>query len=139
MRRFLSTGLVVLLLATATFAREHRFTSGPYYGFTKLSSERNIIELDKPLHISQVSGVVTSAKDHQPLRKVLFELRDDGTGHVHATRTDAEGRFHFKKIKDGKYTFKVTSKGYQSVSGTMIVRVKAPESDSVNISMPSVL
>lgn len=130
--------LAVLLLASTCLA-EHRFQSGPYSGFTKLEPERVIVELGKPLHVSQVSGVVLAANSHEPLRKTLFELRDDGTGKVKATKTDANGRFRMKQIKDGKYTFKATRKGYQSVVGVLIVRAKGPQPESVTIEMPKVL
>jgi carboxypeptidase family protein len=130
--------LAVLLLVSICIA-EHRFQSGPYTGFTKLGQERVIVELPKPLHVREVSGTVLASKSREPVRKALFELRDDATGKVKATKTDGEGRFQIKHIKDGKYTFKATRTGYQSVVGVLIVREKAPESQPLSIEMPKVL
>jgi hypothetical protein len=137
-KRVIWVALSVYILAISCFA-EHRFQSGPYAGFTKLEPEQVIVELGKPLHVSQVSGVVLAANNHEPVRKALFELRDDSTGRVKATKTDGEGRFRMKRIKDGKYTFKATRKGYQSVVGVLIVRAKGPQPESITIDMPKVL
>jgi Carboxypeptidase regulatory-like domain len=136
--RTVTSAFIVLLLVSTCIA-EHRFQSGPYSGFTKLEQERVIVELPKPLHIREVSGTVLAAKSHEPIGKTLFELRDDRTGKVKATKTDGHGRFRLKHIKDGKYTFKATRKGYQSVVGVLILREKAPESQSLSIEMPKVL
>lgn len=138
MARTVAAVFAVLLLVSTCIA-EHRFRSGPYAGFTKLPQEQVIVELPKPLHIREVSGTVLAAKGREPVRKALFELRDDATGKVKATKTDGEGRFQIKHIKDGKYTFKATRSGYQSVVGVLIVREKAPESQPVSIEMPKVL
>ena len=138
MARTVTATLAVFLLVSACIA-EHRFQSGPYAGFTKLQQEQVIVELPKPLHIREVSGTVLTAKSREPVRKALFELRDDATGKVKATKTDSEGRFQIKHIKDGKYTFKATRNGYQSVVGVLVVREKAPESQSLSIEMPKVL
>jgi hypothetical protein len=136
--RTVTAGLAFLFLVGTCIA-EHRFQSGPYAGFTKLEQEQVIVELPKPLHIREVSGTVLTAKDREPVRKALFELRDDATGKVKATKTDSDGRFRMKHIKDGKYTFKATRSGYQSVVGVLIVREKAPETQSLSIEMPKVL
>lgn len=138
MTRTILAALAVLLLVSTCIA-EHRFQSGPYAGFTKLQQEQVIVELPKPLHIREVSGTVLAAKGREPVRKALFELRDDATGKVKATKTDGEGRFRMKHIKDGKYTFKATFKGYQSVVGILVLREKSPESQPVTIEMPKVL
>jgi hypothetical protein len=131
--------IFAVLLLVSTCIAEHRFQSGPYTGFTKLGQERVIVELPKPLHVREVSGTVLASKSREPVRKALFELRDDATGKVKATKTDGEGRFQIKHIKDGKYTFKATRTGYQSVVGVLIVREKAPESQPLSIEMPKVL
>jgi hypothetical protein len=136
-RTFTATLAVFLLVSTCI--AEHRFQSGPYAGFTKLEQEQVIVELPKPLHVREVSGTVVAVKGREPVRKALFELRDDATGKVKATKADAEGRFRIKHIKDGKYTFKATRNGYQSVVGVLIVREKAPESQPLSIEMPKVL
>ena len=133
------TAIVAVLLLVSTCIAEHRFQSGPYAGFTKLQQEQVIVELPKPLHIREVSGTVLAVKGREPVRKALFELRDDATGKVKATKTDGEGRFQIKHIKDGKYTFKATRSGFQSVVGVLIVREKAPESQPISIEMPKVL
>ena len=138
MARTVAAIFAVLLLVSTCIA-EHRFQSGPYTGFTKLGQERVIVELPKPLHVREVSGTVLASKSREPVRKALFELRDDATGKVKATKTDGEGRFQIKHIKDGKYTFKATRTGYQSVVGVLIVREKAPESQPLSIEMPKVL
>lgn len=138
MTRNILAALAVLLLVSTCIA-EHRFQSGPYAGFTKLQQEQVIVELPKPLHIREVSGTVLAAKGREPVRKALFELRDDTTGKVKATKTDGEGRFRIKHIKDGKYTFKATRSGYQSVVGILVLREKSPESQPVTIEMPKVL
>ena len=138
MARTVTAAFAVLLLVSTCIA-EHRFQSGPYAGFTKLPQEQVIVELPKPLHIREVSGTVLAVKGREPVRKALFELRDDATGKVKATKTDGEGRFQIKHIKDGKYTFKATRSGFQSVVGVLIVREKAPESQPVSIEMPKVL
>lgn len=137
MKREIWAVLSIFLLASSCLA-EHRFESGPYRGFTKQEHEQVIVELAKPFHVTEVSGLVRSAQN-APLHKVLFELRDDSTGKVKAAKTDAAGRFHLKHVKDGHYTFKVTYKGFQSVVGVFIVRAKTQQPDSVTIDMPKVL
>jgi hypothetical protein len=136
--RTVTAALAVFLLVSTCIA-EHRFQSGPYAGFTKLEQEQVIVELPKPLHVREVSGTLLAVKGREPVRKALFEVRDDATGKVKATKTDGEGRFRIKHLKDGKYTFKATRNGYQSVVGVLIVRAKAPESQPLSIEMPKVL
>jgi hypothetical protein len=136
--RAIRAGLIILLLAGGSFG-EHRFRSGPYSGFTKLEPERVIVELPKPLHVREVSGVLLAGDQHEPVRKALFELRDDDTGKIKAAKTDNEGRFHIKHVKDGRYTFKATRKGYQSVVGVLVVREKLQQPEPVTINMSKAL
>jgi len=87
------TAAFAVLLLVSTCIAEHRFQSGPYAGFTKLPQEQVIVELPKPLHIREVSGTVLAVKGREPVRKALFELRDDATGKVgglHSVRHSVE-------------------------------------------------
>jgi len=130
--------LIILVFAGTGFGA-HRFQSGPYTGFTKLEPEQVIVELPKPLHVREVSGTLVDAANRKPVDKVLFEVRDDDTGKVKAAKTDKDGRFHIKRIKDGRYTFKATRKGYKSVVGVLVVHEKGESPESVTIELTKAL
>jgi len=128
--------LLLLLGASLTWAQE-RFPSGELKGFTMSPTEGIIIHLEQPFVVQEVSGaILRSVGDGSPLEGVLFELRGPSSSVVIRTaRTGTEGRFHLSQVPPGKYVFKATAPGFQSLVGIVLVSSKAASSQSIRLSM----
>ena len=112
----LLSGLLVMCAA------QERFETGELEGFTKSPTEHIIDRLEKPITTRLVSGVILAKTDSRPLADAVFEVRGPGaTGKVQGVKSDREGRFRFKHLPPGKYVFKVTRDGFQSVIGRLTV------------------
>ncbi len=112
---------LALAVGTAAIAQE-RYASGPYQGFVKERPELNKTESPDALKVADVRGVVVRGED-EPLPEVWFEIRDK-SGDVRSVLTDSSGRFEIPDAPPGKYEFKVTRDGFQSLIGTIIVSPK---------------
>lgn len=131
--------VLVLLLGASMIWAQERFPSGELEGFTKSATEGIIIHLDQPLVVHGVSGIVRrSVGDESPLEGVLFELRGPGSSLViRSARTGTDGKFHLGRVPPGKYVFKATASGFQSIVGVAFVSSKAAPSHSIQLSMRS--
>ncbi len=127
---------LLLIFVPSAWGQDH-FTSGELRGFTKSPTEAIITRLDEPVVIRAVTGtVIRSVGDQSPLESTLIELRgpDDSTI-IRAAKTDRQGRFHLRRVPPGKYMFKATSLGFQSVVGVVIVSPKAAPHRVLNLRM----
>jgi hypothetical protein len=116
---------------------QDRYDSGELQGFTKSPTEGIIKKLDEPFVVRSVSGtVIRSVGDESPLENALVELRGPGESKsIRAIKTDDKGRFHLGQLSPGKYVFKATSLGFQSVVGVVIVSPKASPGNVLNLRM----
>jgi hypothetical protein len=106
-------------------------------GFMESALEHEITQLDQPLRVSAVNGVIRRKQgDQATLSNVLFEIRGPGTERtIRHALTDQKGQFKINGLKDGKYTVKATLNGFQSVVGTIELSRKNPHSQ-IKIEMP---
>jgi hypothetical protein len=134
MKRF---AVLLLLFGASLIWAQKRFPSGELKGFTESPAEGVIIHLEQPFVVQEISGVVLrSVGDESPLEGVLFELRGPGNSAViRSAKTGIDGNFNLSKVPQGKYTFKVTALGFQSIVGVIIVSSKAASSRIVKLSM----
>jgi len=79
-------------------------------GFTKSPSEHIVVELEKPLRVRFVEGVITSQSRGWPEgRFVIFELRPTrGAGKRRQVKADSQGAFKVADVPPGEYCFKAT-------------------------------
>jgi hypothetical protein len=69
------------------------------------------------------------------IANVMVDLRD-GEGKIVATKTDSQGRFRIKHLREATYKFKTTLSGFSSVMGTIILNRHVDRSRAVSIEMP---
>lgn len=122
--------------AEATANLQERFESGELRGFTRSPTEHVINELDKVIQVQRIKGVVIFVEHNaEPISGVLFEVRGPGASPVvRGVKTDTAGCFKLKHIVPGRYKFKATLNGFQSVIGTIEVS-KAGKSDPILIEL----
>ena len=117
----------ILATLVAFTSPQQRIKSGDLKGFTSSPTEHVIREIDKPIILGAVEGIVVMNPPPGglmtgPLVGALFEIRGpDGDESIRGTRADRLGRFRIKNVKQGRYKFKVTLNGFQSIVGTIIV------------------
>jgi hypothetical protein len=63
------------------------------------------------------------------------EIRNS-SGTIKATKTDSQGRFKFRGLREGTYMLKTTLSGFQSVVGTVLLQKNAKKSEEIKIEMP---
>jgi hypothetical protein len=115
---------------------QDRFDSGELKGFTRSPEEHIINYLDAPLTVREVKGSAFVEFSKTPTDGVLFELRGpEQSGSIVSTTLKADGTFRLKHILPGKYRFKATKSGFQSVVGTIIVSPKARADQVITIEM----
>jgi len=106
-------------------------------GFTLAIDEHIINEVEQPFVAREIKGTIRNItgegwqKDH----RVLFEIREMGHSLVKRTYADENGNFSMKKISDGRYCFKATLMGWQSVIGVIIINKKASPNNKIIIEM----
>jgi len=129
------------LLALAFLAASHgwtqdRFASGELKGFTRSPEEHIINYLDSPLTVREVKGSAFIEFSKTPADGVLFELKGpEGLDSIVSTTSKTDGKFRLKHIHPGKYRFKATESGFQSVVGTIIVSPRAAADQVIKIEM----
>jgi len=126
--------LLMLWLMSVTVAwGQDRYQSGELKGFTISREEHIITHLDDPLTVREVKGTAFIANDEKaPLEGVLFELRGPGDSDtIRSTKTGRDGNFALRHIRPGKYLFKATSLGFQSLVGVVIVSPKAGRDQAI--------
>ena len=65
---------------------------------------------------------------------VVVEIRDE-TGRVRGSKTNHKGTFKLDGVSKGRYKFKVTMNGFQSVVGDVVVTKKSNKADKMKIVM----
>jgi carboxypeptidase family protein len=137
---------LAFLFSTGCAARSGLGAAGGFFrgpcgseGFTPSASEHVIVELDKPLRVRTVEGIVTSqAGDWPEGVSVLFEIRPmaEAPSRPRGVRTDRRGHFEIPGVPAGEYCFKATTEGWQSVTGVIVVSPTADPDSRVNVEMP---
>jgi len=137
-------GATTLLLSGCASAQATGAESSPpkksrcgIEGFTKSPSEHIVVELDQPLRVKTVEGVITSRGGDWPDGTfVLFELRPTrGQGTLRQAKTDGRGAFKIPGVPPGEYCFKATADGWQSVVGVIVVTKEADPASRVSFEM----
>lgn len=126
-----------LLLRTHLRTTQKRFSSGELKGFTKSPTEHIITHLKHPFVVREVRGTILRAVgDKSPLAKVLFELRGPGDRQaIQSATTAPDGTFRITGVRPGKYLFKATTSGFQSIVGEVIVSSKAARGRTIRLHM----
>jgi hypothetical protein len=106
--------------------------------FTKSPSEHIVVEIEKPLRVRSVQGVITSQSGGWPEGTfVIFELRPTrNRGKVRQVRTDSRGSFKIPDLPPGEYCFKATANGWQSVIGVIVMARDADAASKITFEMP---
>jgi Carboxypeptidase regulatory-like domain len=126
----------ILLFPTiaATSAQSpERFDSGPYKGFTRSPTEHILDPIRTPIKVRSIRGVIKNPGG-EPLPEVIIEIRD-GTGNVRGVQTNERGEFRMPNVAIGKYDFKFTKNGFQSIVGTIEVSKSAPRKSRIVLEM----
>lgn len=107
-------------------------------GFTLSPSEHIIDEITEPFVVREVKGRIDNVagpgwwKD----RLVLFEIRGIRKDtEIHKVYADENGNFAMKDITEGRYCFKATVDGWQSVVGIIVVGLKADPTNKITFVM----
>jgi hypothetical protein len=131
------TFLVMLFVALSIALGEERFESGKLKGFTRISPDEVATRLERPLVVYKPSGtVLRNGGDGSGIEGVLFELRGPGNSTViRAAKTDSEGRFRLDQVPSGRYMFKLTAAGFQSLVGVVFVSPNASPDRSIHVRM----
>jgi hypothetical protein len=105
--------------------------------FTKSPTEHIINQLDQPIVVRSMQGVVSRKEGyHEPLPNVLFEIQGPSTDKkIRRVTTDEHGRFKIGHVPAGTYKFKATLNGFQSVMGTITVSKKATTENEIRLEM----
>ena len=105
--------------------------------FTKSPTEHIINQLDQPIVVRSMQGVVSRKEGHhEPLPNVLFEIQGPSTGKkIRRATTDEHGRFKIGHAPAGTYKFKATLNGFQSVMGTITISKNATTENEIRIEM----
>ena len=129
----------LLMCAIAMSARGIAQEKATVGDFTKSPTEHIINQIEQPLVVRSVTGIVTrkNGGSTEPLANVLFEIQGPGAERkIRRSIADGRGRFKVGHVLAGTYKFKVTLNGFQSVMGTIIVSKKAAKTDELKIVMP---
>ena len=129
--------MALLSLVTVLAWGQEHYSSGELKGFTKSPTESVIIHIDDPFVVSVLRGEVSrKGGDNSPLENVLIEIRGPGDSEViKSAKTTTEGKFQFPHLKPGKYIFKATTLGFQSIVGVVVVSPGEKQSHVVTLKM----
>lgn len=109
---------------------QEKFQSGDLAGFTKSPTEHIIIYLEKPIITRKIEGRIMSEADGEPLKNVLFEVRESGgSQRIWKAVSNKKGRFQLRGLRPGEYKFKATLDGFQSIVGIIKYDKEAPAKD----------
>ena len=128
--------LLLMISIVPTWCQE-RIQSGEYRGFAKSPSEGIISRIEQPFLVQKVEGLILrSVGDRSPLDDVVLEIRGPGKSlMIRSVRTGTDGRFSLKDVQSGKYTFKATANGFQSLVGVIIVSPRASSDHPIRLEM----
>jgi hypothetical protein len=106
-------------------------------GFTQSPIEHIVDEIKQPIIVRAVKGQITNEQGGWPRdTSILFEIREiGGLGGTAKTYADSEGSFCLPDVAEGRYCFKITVLGWQSVIGIIQVDRRANAKDSILIVM----
>jgi hypothetical protein len=123
-------GIALVLLLLVQSRTAGRFESGDLKGFSRSPSEHIIVTLNHTFTVKSVRGLVTADYDDSALLpEVLFELRGPGGSEkIWSGTTGDDGKFKISNVPEGRYRFKATFNGFQSVIGTVVVSKGSPQS-----------
>lgn len=122
---------VIALAATHSLAQQ-RYDSGPFKGFLKEEPTLNVKELPRSFEVRAIRGALIFGEHALP--EAFFEVRD-ANGHVFTAKTDEHGAFTFPDARAGRYDFKATKNGFESVVGTVIVSDSAPKKNRIRVQL----
>jgi len=107
-------------------------------GFTEAQDEHIVNQIIEPFIVRNIKGKINNVtgegwfKDHL----VLFEIRGiKKDTKVRGVFADEDGVFKMEGVKEGRYCFKATVNGWQSVMGIIIVGEKADPTSSIVFEM----
>ena len=124
--------LLMLVLVAANSLAQMRYNSGPFKGFLKEEPTLNAKEIPRPFEVRAIRGTLIFG-DH-PLPEAFFEVRD-AAGQVFTAKTDEHGAFTLPDAKSGRYDFKVSKNGFESVVGKVVVSHNAPQKNRIRIQL----
>jgi hypothetical protein len=106
-------------------------------GFTVSPSEHIIDEIDEPFVVRRIQGRIDSEAGEWPEDwPILFEIRGiPHNANVRGVHADAKGVFKMGHVKEGRYCFKATVDGWQSVVGIIVVDRKADPANKITFVM----
>jgi len=106
-------------------------------GFTPAIDEHIIDDIEQPFIVRKIGGKIINDQGGWPKKlPILFEIRDARKdAKVHKVYADDKGNFIMKNIPEGRYCFKATVMGWQSLMGIIIVDKKADPKSEVVIKM----
>ena len=109
--------LTPILKPCVALTGQSRLDSGELKGFTASPTEHIINRYDERVKAHVFRGIVVDDSG-LAISGVIVEVRGPGKSErVIGTLTDKGGRFMFRYLRRGSYTFKVTNNGFQSVVG----------------------
>lgn len=123
----------LVLTVTAFCLAQERFEKGDLKGFTKSPTEHIIDVPEYPFWVRSVKGVVLDLNGAR-MGGVVVEIRDEA-GRIRGTKTNSNGMFTLSGVPEGRYKFKVTMNGFQSVVGDVVVTEKASPAGQMKITM----
>jgi len=129
---------MLCIAALGSTQKQEQSHAGSLGEFTQAPIETVIVQIDQPFVVRSVTGIIRrDTGDEAPLAQALFEVRGpDDQKMIYRSITDDEGRFRIRHLRSGRYAFKATFAGFQSVVGTIIVSSKADKAKSIAIKMP---
>jgi len=106
-------------------------------GFTLAIDEHIIDQIEQPIIVRRIGGKITNDQSGWPKKlTILLEIRDARKDvKVHKVYADENGNFIMKNIPEGRYCFKATVMGWQSLMGIIIVDKKADPKSEIVIKM----
>lgn len=108
------------------------------FGFTETTIEQ-IIRIKKPFIVRNICGTVVLLDGSPMIAGVIIEIRkkvkDWKTEKIYKTTTDEKGEFILKEVKQGRYCFKMTFEGWQSIVGEIWLTEKADERNRINLTI----
>ena len=129
--------LLIFMMLTASAQQRRpelgrqRYTEGRFAGFAISPTEHIIEEVEPPLVVRKVAGILRSQGGEWPKScEILFEIRGlSPATAVKGVLADSRGRFSLRGMSPGTYVFKATANGWQSVVGTLIVSESAKDKE----------
>jgi hypothetical protein len=104
--------------------------------FTKSPTEHVINQVNEPFQVKAITGAIKFQMIDEGAPKVLFEIEGpEPQRTIRRGLTDSHGHFKISHVPQGRYIFKATLNGYQSVVGTIVLSRHAAKSAAITIQM----